>query len=98
MSIGSVAGGVSLKLLLPSEDLVYVASTMVGESTSLRTTVLFNAGVRGSCWLEAVCVFSEFDVEDRCVASFRGAVAALGLDSEPVESHPMRLFCFIASG
>jgi hypothetical protein len=82
-SIGSLVGGVSLKLVPPSDDLVKVALLTAGVSV-----VLF--------LLEGVSKIDSrpLGLED-VTGAFRTAELELAtLVSVGLESHPRRLFCF----
>jgi len=88
-SIGSLVGGVSLKLVPPSEDFVKVALLTAGVSAP-RVVRFLAEGV------------SKIDsrplgLED-VTGVFRTAELELGtLVSAGLESHPRRLFCFFGS-
>jgi len=81
-SIGSLVGGVSLKLLPPSDDLEKVALLTVGGSVPRVIRFL----VEGVPKIES----RPLGLEDAFTAELELAtLVAVGL-----ESHPRRLFCF----
>jgi len=85
-SIGSLVGGVSLKLVPPSDDLVKVALLTAG--ASVPRVVLFL--VEGVSKIDS----RPLGLED-VTGAFRTAVLELAtLVSAGLESHPRRLFCF----
>lgn len=83
-SIGSLVGGVSLKLVPPSDDLVKVALLTAGVS-ALRVVRFLVEGV------------SKIDSRPLGLEDVTGAFRPAELESlvsAGLESHPRRLFCF----
>lgn len=87
-SIGSLVGGVSLKLVPPSDDLVKVALLIAG--VSAPRVVRFLA--EGVSKVDSRPLGLEDVMEAFCTTELELELATLV--SAGLESHPRRLFCF----